>query len=61
MAFNEEQMVLSRFQAIKFTDPLMLKGGERKQKPHLCSKLMVVEGSENEDCPNVNLTFSYAA
>lgn len=62
MAFNEEQMVLSRFQAVKFTNPFVLKGGKRKQKPKKThSKLMVVEGSENEDCPNVNLMFSYAA
>lgn len=42
MAFNEEQMVLSRFQAVKFTDPFVLKGGERKQTPP-GSKLMVLD------------------
>lgn len=49
MAFNEEQMVLSRFQAVKFTDPFVLKGGERKKKNKPGSKLIVVEESENED------------
>lgn len=60
MAFNEEQMVLSKFQAGKFTDPFVLKGEESEQKNHP-SKSVVVEVSENEDCPNVNLLFSYAA
>lgn len=58
MAFNEEQMVLSKFQAVKFTDPFVLKGEEWKQKNHP-SKSAVVEVSENEDRPNVSLMFSY--
>lgn len=45
MAFNEEQMVQSRFQAVKFTDLFVLKAGERKQKKPkpIGSKLIVVD------------------